>query len=62
MKKLAETDAIFDRLAQINPAADADETVLRLSGLEKYFVRISPLPTLPFDYLFPWNCLIRKEY
>ena len=31
MKKLPETDAIFDHLAQINPAADADETVLRLS-------------------------------
>jgi hypothetical protein len=31
MKKLPETDAIFDHLAQVNPAADADETVLRLS-------------------------------
>lgn len=31
MKKLPETDAIFDRLAQVNPVADADETVLRLS-------------------------------
>ena len=31
MKKLPETDAIFDRLAQVNPAADADETILRLS-------------------------------
>jgi len=31
MKKIPETDAIFDRLAQLNPAADADETVLRLS-------------------------------
>ncbi len=31
MKKIAETDAIFERLAQVNPAADADETVLRLS-------------------------------
>jgi hypothetical protein len=26
-----ETDAIFEHLAQVNPAADADETVLRLS-------------------------------
>ena len=31
MKKLPETDAIFERLAQVNPDADADETVLRLS-------------------------------
>lgn len=31
MKKIPETDAIFDRLARINPAADADETTLRLS-------------------------------
>ncbi len=31
MKKVAETDAIFKRLAEVNPAADADETVLRLS-------------------------------
>ena len=31
MKKLPETNAIFDRLAQVNPAADADETILRLS-------------------------------
>lgn len=31
MKKIPETDAIFARLARINPAADADETILRLS-------------------------------
>ena len=31
MKKLPETDAIFDHLAQVNPAADANETILRLS-------------------------------
>lgn len=31
MKKVPETDAIFERLAEVNPAADADETVLRLS-------------------------------
>ena len=31
MKKLPETDAIFDRLAQVNPAADAAESILRLS-------------------------------
>jgi transposase len=31
LKKIPETDAIFERLAELNPAADADETVLRLS-------------------------------
>jgi hypothetical protein len=31
VKKVPETDAIFDRLAEVNPAADADETKLRLS-------------------------------
>ena len=31
MKKLPATDAIFARLAQVNPAADADPTVLRMS-------------------------------
>jgi hypothetical protein len=31
LKKIPETDAIFERLADLNPAADADETVLRLS-------------------------------
>ena len=31
MKKIPETDAIFERLATLNPAADADKTVLRLS-------------------------------
>jgi len=31
MKKLPETDTIFDRLAQVNPTAEADETSLRLS-------------------------------
>ena len=30
-KKIAETDAIFDQLARVNTAADADDTVLRLS-------------------------------
>ena len=30
-KKIPETDAIFNQLAQINPRADEDETVLRLS-------------------------------
>jgi len=31
LKKLPETDAIFKRLAVVNPAADADPTILRLS-------------------------------
>ena len=31
MKKIPETDAIFEQLAQVNAAADADETALRLS-------------------------------
>ncbi|MBV7330919.1 hypothetical protein KFU94_22285 [Chloroflexi bacterium TSY] len=31
VKKIPETDAIFDRIHQINQEADADETVLRLS-------------------------------
>ena len=31
MKKLPETDAIFERLAAVNPAADADPTILRMS-------------------------------
>lgn len=31
LKKIPETDAIFEQLAQVNAAADADETALRLS-------------------------------
>jgi hypothetical protein len=31
VKKVPETEAIFERLAQVNPAADKDERVLRLS-------------------------------
>jgi hypothetical protein len=31
MKKVPETEAIFERLAAVNPDADANETVLRLS-------------------------------
>jgi hypothetical protein len=31
VKKVPETDAIFEHLAEVNPAADADESVLRLS-------------------------------
>jgi hypothetical protein len=31
VKKVPETDAVFERLAQVNPAADADKSMLRLS-------------------------------
>jgi hypothetical protein len=31
VKKIPETDAIFARLAEVNPAADADPTILRMS-------------------------------
>ncbi len=31
LKKIPETDAIFEQLAQVNAQADADDTVLRLS-------------------------------
>jgi transposase len=31
VKKLAQTDAIFDQVHQVNQAADADETMLRIS-------------------------------
>ena len=31
MKKIAQTDAIFDQVHKINQAADADETKLRIS-------------------------------
>ncbi|MBV7333993.1 hypothetical protein KFU94_38315 [Chloroflexi bacterium TSY] len=42
VKKIPETDAIFDRIHQINQEADADETVLRLSkGCKR---RLGPFP------------------
>ncbi len=31
MKKVPETDALFERLAAVNPAADTDPTSLRMS-------------------------------
>ncbi|MBV7327570.1 hypothetical protein KFU94_04770 [Chloroflexi bacterium TSY] len=34
-EKIPETDAIFDRIHQINQEADADETVLRPLGMPK---------------------------
>ncbi len=42
MKKLPETDAIFARLAEVNPAADADPTILRLSVDAKARVVLGP--------------------
>ena len=43
MKKLPETDAIFTHVAQANAAADADETVLRLSIDSKARVELGNL-------------------
>ena len=40
LKKTAETDAIFEQVAAINQAADADETVLRISCDAKAVVKI----------------------
>jgi len=40
LKKIPETDAIFDQLRQVNQAADSDETVLRLSWDAKASVLI----------------------
>jgi hypothetical protein len=39
-KKIKETDAIFDRLSEVNPAADGAEDVLRLSLDSKTAVKI----------------------
>jgi hypothetical protein len=41
-KKVKETDAIFERLSQVNPAADAADDVLRLSLDAKATVKIGP--------------------
>jgi transposase len=40
VKKIAETDAIFEAMQQVNEAADADETVLRLSCDAKATVQL----------------------
>lgn len=61
MKKLPETEAIFAQLAQVNPAADADATRLRLSVDAKatiplgQFSRggVSRLPVEAWDHDFP---------
>ena len=39
-KKIPETDAIFEQIAQVNAQADADDTVLRLSLDAKATVRV----------------------
>ena len=39
-KKIAATDAIFERLSQVNPQADADESKLRLSIDAKATVKV----------------------
>jgi hypothetical protein len=39
-KKIPETDAIFEQLAQVNAQADADDTLLRLSLDAKASVRV----------------------
>ena len=39
-KKIKETDAIFDRLSEVNPAADGTDDVLRLSLDSKTAVKI----------------------
>lgn len=41
-KKVEETDAIFERLGQLNPAADRADDVLRLSLDAKATVKIGP--------------------
>jgi hypothetical protein len=41
-KKLKETDAIFTRLAEVNPAADRAEDTLRLSLDAKATVKVGP--------------------
>ncbi|VAW36196.1 hypothetical protein MNBD_CHLOROFLEXI01-4181, partial [hydrothermal vent metagenome] len=39
-KKITETDAIFDRLAEVKQEAQQDKTILRLSGDAKAVVKI----------------------
>ena len=41
-KKVPETDAIFDQVAQFNQAADAADTVLRISMDAKATVKVGP--------------------
>lgn len=41
-KKIPETDAIFDRIKQVNEAADADPETLRASLDAKATIKIGP--------------------
>ena len=45
MKKIPETDVIFERLADVNTQADADETILRLSIDTKATILIGEVDT-----------------
>src|SRR6476661_10086979 len=59
-KKVPQTDAIFDQVAAVNQAADASETVLRISLDAKATVKIGPfarggksrIPTVAADHDF----------
>src|SRR5215212_3705392 len=59
-KKVPETDAIFDQIAAVNQAADASETVLRISLDAKATVNVGPfarggksrIPTVAADHDF----------
>jgi hypothetical protein len=56
-----ETDAIFDQVAAVNQAADASETVLRISLDAKATVKVGPfarggksrIPTAAADRAWP---------
>jgi len=59
-KKVPQTDAIFDQVAAVNQAADASETVLRISIDAKATVKVGPfarggksrIPTAAADHDF----------
>jgi hypothetical protein len=61
LKKIPETNAIFQQLAVVNKAADADETVLRISMDAKAVVKMGELsrngrtraPTAALDHDYP---------
>lgn len=73
LKKIPETDAIFDQLAQVNAQADADESVLRLSldakasvwvgnysrgGQTRFIVRAADHDFHPEAKLIPFGILL----
>src|SRR5215212_11537895 len=59
-KKVPQTDAIFDQVTAVNQAADANETVLRISLDAKATVKVGPfarggksrIPTAAADHDF----------